>query len=235
MNLLALDTATEWLSLALCWQGETFVRAWPVQQGHAERTLPEIHKLMAETGASLSGLDGLALSMGPGSFTGLRIGCGIVQGLAYGLDKPVVGINTLAALAIEQPQAKVLAVLDARMGELYLAGFERVAGAEPQNDALLETVVTGVYPPNALPDLPGEGWFGAGSGFKVQADALAARYGARLLGHDVGAYPCASGVLRLAQPEFAAGRELPAEHLQPLYVRNKVALKTDEQARLRAS
>lgn len=229
MNILALDSSTDWLSLALLWQGRESTREWQVQQKHAELTLPEIRKLLAEAEAGLDALDGLAFAVGPGSFTGLRIGCGIVQGLAYGLDKPVVGVPTLAALAAGVDGERILAVIDARMGELYLAGYER------QDGRLVEIVPTGVFKPNALPALPAGDWTGAGSGFTVQNDALQAAYGHQLQRVDATCIPHARGVLQLALPEFLAGRAVPAHKLDLLYIRNKVALTSLEQAKLRAA
>ncbi|QNM98183.1 tRNA (adenosine(37)-N6)-threonylcarbamoyltransferase complex dimerization subunit type 1 TsaB [Chitinimonas koreensis] len=222
MKLLALDTSTEYLSLALLCDGQVLARDWLAQQRHAELTLPEIRRLVAEAGIALGQLDGLALSIGPGGFTGLRIGCGIAQGLAFGLDIPTVGINTLAALAAEQTGPRVLAALDARMGEFYLAALER------DGDDWKEVVATTVCGPDALPELPGGSWHGVGSGFKVAGDALRQRYGSQLAAADAEAFPHARGVLRLAQREFAAGRAVAADRLELLYIRDKVALKTSE-------
>ncbi|WP_374349254.1 tRNA (adenosine(37)-N6)-threonylcarbamoyltransferase complex dimerization subunit type 1 TsaB [Chitinimonas sp.] len=225
MNLLALDTSTEYLSLALRYRGELLTREWHAQQKHAEMTLPELQKLMADAGATLSELDGIALSVGPGSFTGLRIGCGIAQGLAYGLGIPTVAVNTLAALAADCEAERVLAVLDARMNELYLAGFER------QTSGWQEVVATTVVGPAALPELPGAGWHGVGSGFAVAGDALAQRYGSQLGACDGSRFPHARGVLALAEPQFARGETLPADRLELLYIRDKVALKTSERVK----
>lgn len=225
MNLLALDTSTEYLSIALRYKGETVAREWHAQQKHAEMTLPQIQQLLADVGAGLADLDGIALSIGPGSFTGLRIGCGIVQGLAFGLGLPTVGVNTLAALAASAGADKVLAALDARMGELYLAAFER------QGEGWQETVATTVCSPGALPDLPGQGWLGVGSGFGVAGEALAQRYGVQLASIDAARFPHARGVLSLAETAFAAGQGQPADRLELLYIRDKVALKTSERTK----
>lgn len=228
MKLLALDTSTDHLSLALSWGGRTLTYAAQVGQKHAELTLSKIHDLLAEAGGALADLDGIAVSVGPGSFTGLRIGCGIVQGLAFGLDRPVYGVNTLAALAALCDGPRALTVLDARMNELYLAAFER------DGEGWREVLGSGVYPPDALPDLPGGGWTGVGNGFAVRGAELAARYGDRLDAVHADRVPLAEGVLKVAEPAFRAGQAYPADRLELLYVRDKVALKVDEQARLRA-
>ncbi|MFC4158764.1 tRNA (adenosine(37)-N6)-threonylcarbamoyltransferase complex dimerization subunit type 1 TsaB [Chitinimonas lacunae] len=228
MNLLALDTSTDHLSLALAWNGQLLTHAAQVGQKHAELTLPTIEALLAQAGGRLADLAGIAVSIGPGSFTGLRIGCGIVQGLAFGLDCPVYGVNTLAALAAAEDATRVLSVLDARMNELYLAAFER------EGEIWHEVLPSGVYPPSALPDLPGQGWTGAGNGFAVRGAELQARYGDQLDAVHADRVPLATGVLKVAEPAFRAGLAYPAERLELLYVRDKVALKVDEQARLRA-
>ncbi|HEY9101574.1 tRNA (adenosine(37)-N6)-threonylcarbamoyltransferase complex dimerization subunit type 1 TsaB [Chitinimonas sp.] len=225
MNLLALDTSTEYLSLALLYKNETVSREWHAQQQHAELALPSIQALLADVGASLADLDGIALAIGPGSFTGLRIGCGIAQGLAFGLSLPTVGVNTLAALAADTEADHVLAALDARMDELYLAAFER------KGDAWQEVVATTVCGPDALPDLPAGRWLGVGSGFAVQQAALQDRYGALLTECQPERFPHARGVLKLAQHAFAHGQAQPADRLQLLYIRDKVALKTSERTK----
>ena len=98
MRVLALDTSTEYLSLALLIDGEILAREAQAGQRHSELTLPMLEVLLVEAGVSLRSLDGLAFGQGPGSFTGIRIACGIAQGLAFGADLPVVGIPTLLAL-----------------------------------------------------------------------------------------------------------------------------------------
>jgi tRNA threonylcarbamoyladenosine biosynthesis protein TsaB len=222
MNLLALDTSTEFLSIALQFKGETLARGWHAQQQHAEMALPEIQRLLADASAALSDLDGIALSVGPGSFTGLRIGCGIAQGLAFGLNIPTVGVNTLAALAADVAMPRVLTVLDARMNEFYLAAYEQQASHWVQ---VVETTVCGAA---SLPDLPGNDWTAVGSGFGVPGSALQQRYAAQLSSIDETRFPHARGVLTLAAETFATGRGLPADQLELLYVRDKVALKTSE-------
>jgi tRNA threonylcarbamoyladenosine biosynthesis protein TsaB len=225
MNLLALDTSTEHLSLALLWRGEVISREWHAQQKHAEMTLPEIQRLLADVGATLGDIDGIALSVGPGSFTGLRIGCGIAQGLAFGLGVPTVAVNTLTAMAADQSATRVLSVLDARMSEFYLAAFERTKEGWV---TVVESTVCGAA---VLPALPGTGWVGVGSGFAVAGDALAQHYAAQLASTDASAFPHARGVLALAKTEFEAGRSLPADKLELVYIRDKVALKTSERTK----
>jgi tRNA threonylcarbamoyladenosine biosynthesis protein TsaB len=223
LNLLALDTSTEYCSVALL-RGEelTHHEAHAVQR-HSELILPMIEDLLAASGFELGQLDGIAFGAGPGSFTGLRIACGVAQGLAFGAGLPVVPVGTLAALAQEAGAPKVIACLDARMGEIYHAAYRRDGGH------WTEIAAPGVGPVQSAPVLEGGGWFGCGSGFAVYGDALAKRYGRQLDGIAAELHPHARSIARLAVPVLAAGGGLPAEQAAPNYVRDKVALKMHEQ------
>src|SRR6478752_7668390 len=129
MKILALDTSTEWLSVAL-FDGENAI-AMRERAGNASsgRILPAIGEILAQGGASLGELDGIAYGAGPGSFTGVRIACGVVQGLAFGADLPVFGVPTLGAIAHaawrRHGWSRVVACLDARMHEVYAACYAR--------------------------------------------------------------------------------------------------------------
>ena len=223
MNLLALDTSTEYCSVALLLGDElTHLEAHAVQR-HSELILPMIEDLLRDAALDLEQLDGIAFGAGPGSFTGLRIACGVAQGLAFGSGLPVVPIGTLAALALESGAPNALACLDARMGEIYHAAYRN------EHAVLTECTPPGVGPVDSAPALEGGGWVGCGNGFSVYADALARRYGAQLETVATALYPHARSVARLAMPVLAAGGGLPAERAAPLYVRDKVALKMHEQ------
>lgn len=222
MNILALDTSTEFLSLALQFKGQLYARHLHAGQSHSQRILPLLRELLDEAGAGMHDLQGIAFGAGPGSFTGLRIGCGVAQGLAFGAGLPVVGVSTLMALAEASGQTRVIACLDARMGEVYHAAYER-AGADWKAQ-----LAPGLYKPDAVPAVEGDGWSGAGSGWAAYGDVLAAQYGQQLGLVLADACPQAVAMLRLAEPEFAAGRGTPAAEAAPVYVRNRVALKTSE-------
>ena len=130
MNLLALETSTHRLSVALWRDGACLERAEQVANGGSERLLPWVNELLAEAGISLADLDGIAFGAGPGGFTGLRLACGVAQGLAFGLDLPVIGITTLEALAVMAGERdagieQVFASLDARMNEVYCAAYRK--------------------------------------------------------------------------------------------------------------
>ena len=223
LNLLALDTSTEYCSVALLRDDVLTLREEHAAQRHSELVLPMIEDLLVASGLALAQLDGIAFGAGPGSFTGLRIACGVAQGLAFGAGLRVVPVGTLAALAQEADAPKVIACLDARMGEIYHAAYRHDGGH------WTEIAAPSVGPAQSAPMLEGDGWLGCGSGFAVYADALAKRYGRQLEGIAAELHPHARSIARLAAPVLAAGGGLPAEQAAPIYVRDKVALKMHEQ------
>lgn len=223
MKILALDTSTEYCSVALLLGDAMATREERAGQRHSELLLPMIEELLAEAGLQLAGLDGIAFGAGPGSFTGLRIACGVAQGLALGAGVPVVPVGTLPALAQASNAARVLTCLDARMGEIYHAAYER------NGDGWREIVAPNVCRADHAPELENGGWIGTGSGFAAYAAELAARYRDQLAGADPQAHPCARAIAELALPQLRAGRGVSAEQALPLYVRNRVALKMHEQ------
>lgn len=182
-----------------------------------------VDAVLGEAGMSLQQLGGVAFGAGPGSFTGLRIACGVAQGLALGAGLKVVPVGTLLALAHATDARRVLACLDARMGEIYHAAYER------GQDGWREVVAPSVCQAAAAPAIEGDGWTGAGSAFRAYGKALSERYRGQLADVDPAAHPQAIAVARLAARVFAAGGGVPAEQAAPLYVRDRVALKMHEQ------
>lgn len=222
MKLLALDTSTENCSLALWLDGEVVTRQELAGQRHSDLILPMLDELLKATGLELRQLDGIAFGEGPGSFTGLRIGCGVAQGLAFGADLPVVGVSTLLALAEAAPGERVIACLDARIGEIYHAAYEK-------RDGVWHTVsAPSLCLAQDAPALPGVGWVGVGSGFAAYGEALQQRYNGQLVTMDGRVYPQAGDMAKLAAPLFARGMGQDAALAAPLYIRNKVALKMSE-------
>ncbi|HQN65463.1 MAG TPA: tRNA (adenosine(37)-N6)-threonylcarbamoyltransferase complex dimerization subunit type 1 TsaB [Methylophilus sp.] len=222
MNLLAFDTSTEVLSIALCKGEQMFAFHERVGIRASELILPEIQSLLNQAGLELNELDGIAYGTGPGAFTGLRIACGVAQGLAFGASLPVVGINSLYALAQASAAQKIIVCQDARMGEIYFAALER------QQEGWCELSVTALYKPDSLPEIAGQGWMGVGSGWATYGDALQAKYHAILQGTDAAASPDAKAILQLAMPLFESGKTESASNTKPLYIRNRVALTTLE-------
>lgn len=222
MRVLALETSTEYCSVALWQDGETSERCELAGQKHSEILMPMLDQLMRAAQVTLCQLDGIAFGAGPGSFTGVRIACGVAQGLALGADLPVIGICTLLALAQDCGSEKVIAALDARMAEVYHAAYER------SGETWLTVCGPGLCLPQEAPMVAGPGWVGAGSGFIAHGAALRARYAGNLAAADAQTVPRARAVAQLAAPLFAAGRGMNAAEALPLYLRDKVALKTSE-------
>ena len=223
MRLLALDTSTAACSVA-AWGGEGLLceRLEWTGQGHSERLLPLVDAVLAEAGWRLAECDALAFGRGPGSFTALRIGIGVVQGLAFGAGLPVIPVSSLAALAQGQPAGRVLAAIDARMGQVYWAPFQRDPGGRMR--PLAEEAVSD---PGAL-DWRGEGtWLGAGSGWDQYAGVLLEALGGRVRDWRPRQAPRAAGVAALGAVELAAGRVLEAQLALPRYLRDRVARRPD--------
>lgn len=225
MRLIAFDTATEWCTAALWMDGEVTFREERAGQRHSDLLVPMVMDLLAASGLSLKQLDGLAYGMGPGSFTGLRIACGVAQGLALGAGLPVLGVSTLEALAeeawIAQGTDKVLACLDARMNEVYGGIYQR----QDKGWSCLAGPV--VCPPEATPMPSATGFAGVGPGFSAypQLRALGEKHLANI---EAEVIPHARAIAQLAAPRFAEGEGLPPEAAEPVYIRDKVALKICE-------
>jgi tRNA threonylcarbamoyladenosine biosynthesis protein TsaB len=222
VKILALDTSTEYCSVALLDGDRLSSEEVLAGQQHSELLLPMIDRLLSDAGTNLDAIDGVAFGAGPGSFTGLRIACAVAQGLAFGTGKTVVPISTLLALAGGSGAMQVVAALDARMNEVYVAAYVR------DSEGWRTVMRPRLQPPTAVPDLPGEGWTAVGNGFGVYDGALARACAGKLERIDVLCHPHAAHMARLAAPLFAAGLGVPPEEAAPLYVRDKVALKVSE-------
>ena len=228
MKLLAFETSTEACSVAVFADGEVRERFEVAPRRHAELALPWAEALLAEAGIARSQLDAVAVGRGPGAFTGVRLGIALAQGIALALDVPVLPVSTLATLAApvlhEMPGIRVLAAIDARMGEVYVAGY--AAGAH--GPLLLDA--ERVCAPGQLVAGPGDDWVGVGTGFAAADGALVQRLGSSLRRVDATALPHAADTARLAALLHAAGGGVAPEHAEPAYLRNNVALTLAEQA-----
>jgi tRNA threonylcarbamoyladenosine biosynthesis protein TsaB len=243
--ILALGSSGNWCTVALGLGRRLECRDEHAPNGHAERLLPLARELLDRAGIGWSDLGLIAFDAGPGSFTGLRIGCGLAQGLALGIGCPVVPVGSLAALAWPHRARPVFAATDARMGEIYSASFDRLSqvgsGARPEcvDDpaAAAPEAVLGRLRDFALrsqhgvpgASAPGDAWVAAGDAFSRHPE-LARR--ARELGGEVvsDAFPGASALVALAATAWARGEARAADEAAPVYVRDKVALDVDEQA-----
>lgn len=223
MILLAFETSTEACSVALWQDGELRERFGIAPRQHAELALPWAQALLAEAGIAKSRIDAIAVGRGPGAFTGVRLGVALAQGIALALDRPVVAVSTLAALAFPVAGERILAAIDARMGEVYLGAFAR------EGDGLRALQAEAVGRPDAIALAEGDGWQGTGTGFAAVDGMLRARLGTRLAHVDATALPHAADVARLAAPMFARGEALAPERVEPAYLRDNVALTLAEQ------
>ena len=228
MNLLSLDTSTESCSAALSVDRRITERYEFAPRRHAELILPMVDGLLREAGVTLQDLDALAFGRGPGAFTGVRIATGVIQGLAFGAEKPVVAVSSLAALAQGVAAGRpadtlIMSAFDARMGEVYwgvyrvgtdglvsLAGLEQVAKPEQV-----------IFPAESVHPLRAK-MIGVGSGWQTYGPQLRAHCAGMDLEVIPDRFPHARDVLALAERDFAAGLAVPAEEAQPVYIRNKV-------------
>lgn len=219
MKLLAIDTSTEACSAAIYVDGAVCHREAVVQQQHAERILPMCEEVLAEAGVARTDLDALAFGRGPGSFTGVRIATGVIQGLGFALELPVVPISSLAALAQgafrTHGAAAVLAGIDARMDEVYWGAFSVEDGLmRPQGEEC-------VCAPGEVPIVAGV-WFGAGTAWAVHGPALRSRHGAALHDADAQCFPLARDTALLAVDAYRRGAAVEAAHALPVYLRDRV-------------
>lgn len=223
MNLLALDTSSEGCSAALWANGQLTDRFSLAPRGHTRLLMPMVRELLAEQGLAPSELDTLAFACGPGSFTGLRIATGVVQGLAFGLDIPVVPVSSLAAVAqqvidVSAPAegTGVAVAFDARMDEVYWGCFQVQGGwAIPLGSEQVRA-------PEAvgLPEGP-EHWLGAGSGWRFH-DRMPAPVTRAVPAPDTAPVPRAREVAVLGQQAWQRGEWVPAAQARPVYLRDQV-------------
>ena len=227
-TLLAIETSTEACSVAVYVNGEVISRHELAPRRHTQLVLPWADELMAQAGLRKSQLDAIAVGRGPGAFTGVRLAIALVQGLALALDRPVLPVSTLAVLARQGQGDRLLAAIDARMGEIYLGAFAR------RGDDIVALGTEVVVKPDSASIPVGDGWHGVGTGFSAADAALSLHLQVRLATVDAAALPHAADVARLGALAFARGEAVAAERLEPAYLRNNVALTLVEQQALRA-
>ncbi len=228
MNILAIDTATEACSAALYLNGQLSSTYQLAPREHSALILKMIDGLLAEADLSVNKLDAIAFGRGPGSFMGLRIAAGVVQGIAFAHDIPVIPVSTLKAIAqraFEQTKNKhILTAIDARMDEVYWAvyslnkGLWQLEGEEqvisPDNIHLAEIL--------AQQD---KTWVGAGTGWASYKDRLLLTANCQLPTILSDCLPSAEVIAKLAVNEFNAGNTITAAEAIPIYLRNDVAKK----------
>lgn len=224
-KILAIDTATEACSVALLVGDKLYSRSEVAPRDHTKKILPMVDEVLKEAGLTLQELDALAFGRGPGSFTGVRIGIGIAQGLAFGADLPMIGVSTLAAMAQgayrTQGATHVACAIDARMSEVYWGRYAR------QTDGTWLTVDEEcVIPPQALTDnvtADEQTWTTVGTGWDAYAEELVTlpltTQSSEVL------YPQAQDMVILAKQAFEQGHTVAVEDSSPVYLRDTVAWK----------
>ncbi len=224
MLIAAFETSADWCSVALWRDGEVAAIEARASNSHGARALPALERLLAQAGAGPKQLDAVAFGAGPGSFTGLRIACGLAQGIAWANRVPVLGVSTLEALAEDCGASKVIACVDARMREVYYSAWQKDGGA------WREVIETCCIAPGAAPLPEGGDWIGCGSGFAAYGETMRNTLRVHLRGIDQGARASAVAVACLAAPRLAAGQGVDASLATPVYVRDKIALTEKERA-----
>ena len=224
MSYLAIDTATEACSAALEHEGQVYSRFEIAPRQHARLILPMVESLLDEAGCRRDEIEWIAFGRGPGAFTGVRIAAGVAHGLAMGLGCGLFPVSSLAALAMDAHERggaeRVLACLDARMGEVYWGAFQIEQGRP------VPVIEERVCSPDAvsLGDLNHQGLVGTGPGWAVYADRLSAALGVRPEQTSPDRFPHAADMLRIAHLDVQAGDQAlsPAQAL-PVYLRDRFA------------
>ena len=216
-TLLALDTATECCSAALLHDGSVTARSEVIPRQHAQRLLPMIEELLGERQLRLQDVDALVFGRGPGAFTGVRIATGMVQGLAFAADKPVIAVSNLAALAQrawrEHGAETVAAAIDARMDEVYWGLYGLQDGVMQLLDDERVCAPEAVSLPAGVGSVAGAG---TGWQYAERLAVTATQSWPQML-------PDASDLITLALPRWQAGEVVDAADAQPVYLRDKVA------------
>ncbi|WP_176228369.1 tRNA (adenosine(37)-N6)-threonylcarbamoyltransferase complex dimerization subunit type 1 TsaB [Aeromonas hydrophila] len=224
LKILAVDTATEACSAALLVGEQVFSRWEEAPRDHTRKILPMVQAVLDDAGITLDELDAIAFGRGPGSFTGVRIGIGVAQGLAFGAGVPLIGISTLAAMAQGAHRLdgakQVLTAIDARMNEVYFGRYELIDG---RMQLVGDEVVSD---PAALVDVRGK-LTGrvtcVGTGFETYGEILSGLADA-LVASQV-RFPAALDMLPLARSAWLAGEAVAVEQATPVYLRDKVTWK----------
>lgn len=227
ITLLALDTSTEACSVALWHKGEKTHLDELAQRTHTKRILPMVDELLANSGINLKQVDALAFGRGPGSFTGVRVGAGIAQGLAFGADLPVIAISNLTAMAqaaFELYQAEnVAAAIDARMNEVYFSQVKREKvrselGEFFQWNPVIEEQVC--QPEKVLEQFSDLSAYRVGTGWTAYPQFKENG----LEGSDI-ILPSAQYMLELALTDYVQNKVISDLEIEPVYLRNEVTWK----------
>ena len=230
MNYLAIDASTEACSVALQVNGKMYSRYDLCPQSHSLQLLPMVDELLTEAGIKISQCDGLVFGRGPGSFTGVRIGVGVAQGLAFAANLPVVGVSSLQAMAqlafmqgkLNEQQTGVIAAIDARMGEVY-NGYFMLDENNIMQPQCTETVIAPEQLAQHLSTVVHNAEYGVGTAWDAYSEQLST------LKSNAGTpevlFPSAEAMLAIGVTELEQDRGVAAEEAQPVYVRDTVSWK----------
>ncbi|WWO97310.1 MAG: tRNA (adenosine(37)-N6)-threonylcarbamoyltransferase complex dimerization subunit type 1 TsaB [Candidatus Dasytiphilus stammeri] len=227
MRILAIDTSTKVCSVALFNHGEISSIVRSSAKKHAQIVLSMIHNLLSKSEIYLNQLNVLAYNRGPGSFTGLRIGISIAQGIGLGLDLPLIGISSLAVLAENAWHLtrikRVLVALNAYMGEIYWAEYQRINLSNPcWKGVETETILKPLEVKSKISKLNGI-WCVAGNGWYTYPDLKDLK---RLYVSTPVSIPVANNILPLAIIEYKEGNIFSAAcSVEPYYIRNNLLWK----------
>jgi len=237
MKILAIDTSTEACSAALLNGSEITEQYQFAPQQHSELILQMVETVLQQADISLKSLDAIAFGRGPGSFVGVRIATGVVQGLAYAAQLPVIPISSLAAMAqgymstVEESvdDLRILVAIDARMQQVYWAEYKRtpfdlveLIGAEVVQDPEL---VSGSDEDTSNKQTESNQitYHGVGTGWGSYQNELSAQYKTQDINGEV--YPHAKDIAILAKQDFSDGKMISASEAHPVYLRNQVVKK----------
>lgn len=223
-TILSIDTSTEACSVGLLINNEVTHDFVLSQRDHTKLILPMVDRLLQQSDCSLSAIDAIAFSKGPGSFTGVRIGIGIAQGLAFGIDRPLIGVSTLATLAqgvYRQHQAtKVISTIDARMGEVYLGAYHCVGNGDCQlmlDECVIKPELVADYLSSIMLDKPNT--YYAGTGWQTYPNMLDNLQDGQLQ------LPHGQDMVMIAEKKYQQGEITLVENVEATYLRNEVTWK----------
>jgi len=221
MRILSIDTCTEIISIALINGKVITEKSFPLGKDYSGKILPEIKLLLSESNLKIEDIDAIAFGAGPGSFTGIRVACGIAYGVAYTNNLPIIGINTLEALAFLSNHENCISCIDARMGQVYLGIYQN------RNDTITSLIEPGLFNPTKLPKLPKiKKAIVIGSGLGIYKKELRFQYSDIELEYFEDKCSLASAIGILSIGQFGNGFNL--KNAAPIYIRNKVAQTTKE-------
>lgn len=221
MKILSIDTCTEIISIALTVENVITEKTFPSGKDYSGNILPEIQILLGESNLTIKNIDAIAFGAGPGSFTGIRVACGIAYGIAYANNLPIIGINTLEALAYLSMHQNSISCIDARMGQVYLGIYQNI------NNIITPFIEPGLFNPTELPKPPKiKKAVVIGSGTSTYKEQFKCQYSDLELVYFEEKCSLAPAIAALSKDHFESNFNL--KNATPIYIRNKVAQTTKE-------